>query len=372
MIEQLKHFIDYISAPTISFTLLTVFFLFIFPPTDWFDKINKKLGIWRIWTNAGGFILFVVITSFFVIGYYDENFNIVLTKPDNFPIVLLIYSMFFFTWYGMKKAYINDKRLEEGGKPTEYHDPEDKVLVWPDLVYIEFIALILFMVFLIVWSILVAAPLEEPANPSVTPNPSKAPWYFLGLQEMLVYFDPWLAGVIFPTFIILGLCAIPYMDINKKGTGYYSFKQRRVGYFIFMYGWLVLWVFLIIIGTFFRGPNWNFFGPFEWWDPHKLVPLNNVNLSEYFWVIMLERPLPSNVFIRESLGFLVVGFYLFALPLFLAKTFLKEMFYTYGPVRYAFLMLFGLSMFSLPIKMYLRWFFNLKYIVSIPEYFFNI
>ena len=50
--------------------------------------------------------------------------------------------MFFFTWYGMKKAYINDKRLEEGGKPTEYHDPEDKVLVWPDLVYIEFIALI--------------------------------------------------------------------------------------------------------------------------------------------------------------------------------------------------------------------------------------
>ena len=54
------------------------------------------------------------------------------------------------------------------------------------------------------------------------------------------YFDPWLAGVIFPTLIIVGMCAIPYIDINKKGDGYYSFKERRVGYFIFMYGWVVL------------------------------------------------------------------------------------------------------------------------------------
>ena len=372
MIDSLKHIIDYISTPTVSFTLLTVLFPLIFPPTDFFDKINKKLGLWRVWTNAGGCVIFVLLTGFFVMGFNDVNFSKVLTKPDNFPIILMIYTMFFFTWYGMKKSYINDKRIEEGKKPTEYHDPEDKVLVWPDLVYIEFIALLLFMVFLIVWSILVAAPLEEPANPSVTPNPSKAPWYFLGLQEMLVYYDPWLAGVVFPTFIILGMCAIPYMDINKKGDGYYSFKERRVGYFIFMYGWLVLWVYLIIIGTFFRGPNWNFFGPFEWWDPHKLEVLNNVNLSEYFWVIMLEKPLPQNVFLRESIGFLVTGFYLFVLPILLAKTVLKNMLYAYGPVRYTFIMLFGLSMLSLPIKMYLRWFFNLKYIVAIPEYFFNI
>ena len=372
MIDQLKHFIDFMSAPTISFTFLTILFPFLFPPTDFFDKINKKLGLWRVWTNSGGFILFILVTGFFVMGFNDKNFSIVLTKPDNFPIILMIYTMFFFTWYGMKKSYINDSRLEKGEKPLEYHDPEDKVLVWPDLVYIEFIALLLFMVFLIVWSILVAAPLEEPANPSVTPNPSKAPWYFLGLQEMLVYYDPWLAGVLFPTLIILGMCAIPYMDINKKGDGYYSFKERRVGYFIFMYGWLVLWVYLIIIGTFFRGPNWNFFGPFEWWDPHKLEVLNNINLSEYFWVIMLERPLPTNVFIRESIGFIATGFYLFVLPLLLAKTFFKKMLSSYGPIRYTFIMLFGLSMLSLPIKMYLRWFFNLKYIVAIPEYFFNI
>ena len=376
MIDYIKNTIDFISTPTISFTLLTVAFPFLFPPTDWFDKISRKFGIWRVWTNTGGLILFVLTTAFFYMGFNDDNFSIILNKPDNFPIIMMIYTMFFFTWYGMKKSYINDRRIDRGKKPNEYHDPDDKVLVWPDLVYIEFIALLLFMVFLIVWSILVAAPLEEPANPSVTPNPSKAPWYFLGLQEMLVYFDPWLAGVLFPTLIILGMCAIPYMDINPKGDGYYSFKERRVGYFIFMYGWLVLWLFLIVIGTFFRGPNWNFFGPFEWWDPHKLVVLNNVNLSEYIWVYMLGQQTPegstANILLRESFGFAAVFGYLFVLPLILSKTWLKDMYKTYGPVRYAFLCTFGLTMLSLPIKMFLRWTINLKYIVYIPEWFFNI
>ena len=257
-------------------------------------------------------------------------------------------------------------------QPNEYHDPEDQVLVWPDLVYIEFIALLIFMAFLIIWSIVLAAPLEEPANQAATPNPSKAPWYFLGLQELLVYFDPWIAGIVFPIFIILGTSAIPYMDINKSGTGYYSFKQRRVGIYIFLYGWIALWLYLIVIGTFFRGPNWNFYGPFEWWDPHKLVPLNNVNLSEYVWVFMLGQATPDNILLRESVGFILVFGYLFALPLILSKTLLKKMYYEYGPVRYAFLCLFGLTMLSLPIKMFLRWTINLKYIIYIPEWFFNI
>jgi hypothetical protein len=217
MIESIKHTIDYISSPTISFTLLTVLFPFLFPPTDWFDKVNRKLKIYKLWTNTGGYIIFLVVTGFFYLGYNDPNFKIILMKGDNLPIVLMIYTMFFFTWYAMKKSYINDAKIEKGEKPTEYHDPEDKVLVWPDLVYIELIALILFMVFLIVWSILVQAPLEEPANPAATPNPSKAPWYFLGLQEMLVYYDPWIAGILLPIFCVVGLMAIPYMDINKKG-----------------------------------------------------------------------------------------------------------------------------------------------------------
>src|SRR5437773_346033 len=98
---------------------------------------------------------------------------------------------------------------------------DDKIHTWPHLVRNEFLISIGIILLLIVWSLLVDAPLEEPANPTRTPNPSKAPWYFLGLQEMLVFFDPWHAGVVLPTFIILGLMVIPYLDINPAGNGYY-------------------------------------------------------------------------------------------------------------------------------------------------------
>jgi len=177
----------------------------------------------------------------------------------------MIYSMFFFTWYAMKKSYINDSRLEKGEKPTEYHDPEDKVLVWPDLVYIEFIALILFMVFLIVWSILVPAPLEEPANPAATPNPSKAPWYFLGLQEALSYWDPQIAGVMIPLVIgLIGFAAIPYIDRNKENNP----SKRK--YAIMMYTFFLAGAgTLTIIGVLFRGPGWNWTYPWIdgiWFD----------------------------------------------------------------------------------------------------------
>src|SRR3954468_1047012 len=172
-------------------------------------------------------------------------------------------------------------------------DLPDKVHTWPYLVRAEFIAGCVLLLVLLVWSITVDAPMEEPANPTKTPNPSKAPWYFLGLQEMLVYFDPWIAGVVLPSMIISGLMLVPYCDKNPKGVGYYTLKERPLAVGTFMFGFLILWISLIVMGTFLRGPNWNFFGPFENWDVHKLQTLSNVNLSEYFWVKWLNRSLPQ-------------------------------------------------------------------------------
>ncbi len=140
---------------------------------------------------------------------------------------------------------------------------EDKVHVWPYLTRIEFLALLLVMIVMLVWSITLNAPLEEPANPTMTPNPSKAPWYFLGLQEMLVYFDPWMAGVVLPSLIIVGLMVIPYIDVNPLGNGYYTFRERAFAISVFLFGFLVLWVSLISLGTFMRGPGWNLFWPWE-------------------------------------------------------------------------------------------------------------
>ncbi len=101
------------------------------------------------------------------------------------------------------------------------------MLVWPDLVYTELIAMVVCTLILVVWAVVLKAPLEQPASSARIPNPSKAPWYFLGLQEMLVYFDPWMAGVVLPTMIIVGLIAMPYIDFNQKGNGYFTFAQRK-------------------------------------------------------------------------------------------------------------------------------------------------
>ena len=155
---------------------------------------------------------------------------------------------------------------------------DDKVHTWPFLVRSEFLCAIVVTLLLLVWALLVDAPLEEPANPTRTPNPSKAPWYFLGLQEMLVFFDPWHAGVVLPTFIIVGLMVIPYIDINPKGNGYYCWKDRKWELLTFFLGFHILWVSLIVIGTLLRGPGWNWFWFWEKWDPHKVESLTNVDL----------------------------------------------------------------------------------------------
>ena len=210
----------------------------------------------------------------------DPNFAAIVTKPDNVPIVSMVFLLGFFTWLAAYKAVQNDERTARGEVPLEKLDDE-KVLVWPDLVYTELICMIALTALLLVWAIALKAPLEEPASSVKTPNPSKAPWYFLGLQEMLVYFDPWYAGVVLPSLVIFGLMAIPYIDFNKQGNGYYTIDERKFSYLVFQFGFLELWVTLIVLGTFLRGPNWNIFGPFEQWDAHKVDVLNNENLSQY-------------------------------------------------------------------------------------------
>lgn len=237
---------------------------------------------------------------------------------------------------------------------------------------------------------LLTRPVGRAANPAATPNPSKAPWYFLGLQEMLVYYDPWYPGVVLPSIIIVGLMAIPYIDTNPKGNGYYTFGERKFAIGIFLFGYLALWVFMIITGTFLRGPGWNFFGPFEYWDPHKVVALNNVNLSDYVWIVWLKKSLPQvnnvipqllppdwqsiKLFLheagqackREFAGIIFLALYFCALPGVLAKTLLRRFYASMDFVRYSVLVLLFLTMFTLPLKMVLRWTINLKYFVDTP------
>ena len=173
---------------------------------------------------------------------------------------------------GVRQALANDRlvtELEGDSKLAKTHHRKaepwrpgwaKELHVWPYLVRVEFLATVIVTVVLFVWSITLNAPLEEPANPNLTMNPSKAPWYFLGLQEMLVYFDPWIAGVVMPSIIMIGLMVFPYVDSNPLGNGYYTIKQRRFS--LLMFGWgFLMWILLIVIGTFIRGPGWIWFWP---------------------------------------------------------------------------------------------------------------
>ena len=236
----------------------------------------------------------------------------------------------------------------------------DKVHTWPYLVRLEMLVGTFVMAFMTIWSIVVDAPLEEPANPTKTPNPSKAPWYFLGLQEILVYFDPWFAGVILPAFIIVGLMVIPYIDINPKGNGYYCFKDRAFAISTFLFGFLIMWIVLIIMGTFIRGPGWYLFLPGQFWDVHKTVAITNVDLPQR---VGIQNPLAAMAF-----GGACVGAWLVGVPaLYWKLRFNKsEALQKLGAVRYWITAFFFMTMAGTVVKVMFRLVFNIKYIMVGP------
>jgi len=365
--DVLKLIINKICEPGPFFALMV---LWCFGSVIWADKwVKPKIAF----SMMGGFFLL------YLFAITDKNFQTIAFKGDNIPIIAMLFMSVYFTWLGFWRGVENDKRKAEGRPMIEEEGKEVKVLVWPHLIYIEFIVGIFSTALLVVWSIVIFAPLEEPASSAATPNPSKAPWYFLGLQEMLVYFDPWMAGVVAPSLIVVGLMAIPYLDKNPKGNGYYTIKERWFAISFFNFGYLVLWMALIFLGTVMRGPNWNFFGPFDYWDVHKQPVLNNLNLSELFFIKTLDMGLPEHWLKREALGIILTVIYLFVLPVAFAKVpffqigkFFTKLKLEMGATRYYTFMFLFLTMMSLPIKMVLRWTVNLKYIVAIPEYFFNI
>lgn len=149
------------------------------------------------------------------------------------------------------------QRADSAAEPPEH---DDMIPTWPHLLFRELLAALLGVLVLLVAAMAFDAPLEDPADPARTPNPAKAPWYFVGLQELLATFDPWVAGVAVPLVIVFGLAAIPYLDPARSAAGGYSLRRRPLATAIFLTG-LVTWFALIAIGLWFRGPGWAWVWP---------------------------------------------------------------------------------------------------------------
>ena len=310
----------------------------------------------------------------------------ITSAPDNVPIVAMLFLVPFFMWLGIKQARENDRliaELERDPQLAKTHHRKTlpwrpgwarEIHVWPFLVRVEFLAAVIVTVILFVWSILLDAPLEEPANPNLTMNPSKAPWYFLGLQEMLVYFDPWIAGVVMPSLMMIGLMVFPYVDSNPLGNGYYTIKQRRFALGMFGIGWIT-WILLIIIGTFIRGPGWIWFWPGQTWDHNAVVFDKNVDLPD------LVASIPGLSFFaiqpfKALFGAIVVGLFFLAAGLFLhwlmtRNGFERKILARTSLLQYLTFQLFATSvLIALPVKIILRLAFNIKYVLVTP--WFNI
>jgi hypothetical protein len=220
---------------------------------------------------------------------------------------------------------------------------KDKVFAFPDLVFKEFLAVLASLLILAIWSLQVDAPLRSIADPNWTENPAKAPWYFVGLQEMLVYFDPWIAGVTTPLLIIAGLMLLPYLDPNPKGLGEYNFRDRRLIVPVFLSGYF-LWFALILVGYFLRGPNWQFYWPWEDWSIQKDAEQALVNLPDRAGVALL-------------IAYFGIGL---TLPALIGKALFRKM----GVIKHLIAWSLVLLMLGIVTKIILRTFFHVKYILT--------
>ena len=324
------------------------------------------------------------MTVFYVLSMFDPNFLLIVAKPDNVPITFVLFLVAFFTWFAMYQGVENDKRIAKG-EPVLEKQEQDKVWVWPDLVYTELLCMVI---------------LGDRAHGVVDPAPGAARTARQpgGLAEPLegAVVLPRAAGdarLLRPLARGRRLPDAHHRRPHGDSLHRHQPQGERLLHVqgaqasrlrIFLFGFLVLWVLLVVSGTFLRGPNWNFFGPYEYWDPHRVEPLLNVNVSDFFWVRATGtapalEPLLARVHWRHrslcSTSGRCPSFWRgpkTSFPAFLRWASLHDYYERMGPTRYYIGIVLFLLMLSLPIKMYLRWAFNLKYIVAFPEIFFNI
>jgi hypothetical protein len=249
----------------------------------------------------------------------------IVSLPDNVPIVLLLFVVPFYTWYGMRQAHANDRLIAQlEADPALAKTHHRKTQPW---------------------------------------KPGWAKEVHVWLQEMLVYFDPWIAGVIMPSLIIVGLMVIPYIDANPLGNGYYTYKQRKFAIWTFIFGFIILWVTMIVIGTLIRGPGWMWFWPGMTWDHNRLIYEINRDLPDIFGI--------KNALLKNLFGAIVIGAYAVAAGIGIHKLIVstplsRKIYARMSLLQYSIMQMFLIIMLALPVKILIRLLFRIKYVWITP------
>ncbi len=331
--------VDYLAAPPRFFALMLALFL---------TCRSTRLP----WSRTGGWIILLMTTVFLGIGLNHDAHRRLILHPERLPVVILVLSSLAVLWIEMRRF-----QLAEGLK-TDDRNYSSLDAVTATVVGLVLVALVL----------LQPAELGAEADPATRPELVKAPWFFVGLQELSTYFDPWVPYFALPMLLVGGLLGLPYIETGDADSG-----RRRA---LFLLGWLLLWLWPMTVGALLRGPGWNAFGPFEIWDSSRPALPAPQPLSEIFWIGWLGGFEPDGWWLRELPGILLLGIYFVLLPLALRHWKLTSgAFASYrkamGAWRFRAAMAWVLAVMVIPLKMYGQWLWGIGYWIHLPEISFN-
>ena len=329
--------VDYLAAPPRFFALALVAFL-------------ACRGSKVPWSRAGGGVLLVLITGFLGVGLTDAGFRRLILHPERLPVAVLVLASFAVLWVEMRRSKASGGRV--GGETELAFSTTDAVVATAVALGVMLLALLL------------PPSLGPEADPETRPGLVKAPWFLGGLQELATYFDPWVPYLALPLLLVGGLLGLPYLEAGDEGGG-----RRRS---LFLLGWLLLWLWPMVVAALLRGPGWLAFGPFETWDRFGPASVAPRPLSEMVWVVWLRGAEPATWWQRELPGFLLLAAYFVLLPLVLRRwrvtrgafaSYLKTM----GVWRFRVALVWVLAVMIVPLKMYGQWLLDVGPWIHLPE-----
>ncbi len=346
--ESFETVVDFLAAPPRLFALVLVTYL--------------ACRGWKLpWSRVGGWVLLVMAVAFLGAGLSDGGFRRLILHPERLPVVILVLASVVILWTEMRWFWF-PRRGETLRAPGSAYPTEPR----PSSTDAAVATVVCLAV--VICALLQPVALGPEADPVSSPGLVKAPWFFVGLQELGTYFDPWVPYLALPLLLVAGLLGLPYLQIGDTGAG-----QRRS---LFLLGWLLLWLWPMAVGALLRGPHWNAFGPFETWDPSRPAALAPRPLSEVFWIGWLRSFEPADWWWRELPGMLLLSGYFVLLPMALRRLQMTGRAYAnyrkaMGTWRFRAALAWVLALMVVPLKMYGQWLWGIGYWIYLPELPFN-